>query len=132
MGTAVPRFISTYDELVNAVRDRCDEMGMTRNELDHQAGLADGHAGKLLCKSHLKRFGLRSLGFVLGGIGCKLALIEDPEQAAKIRARMKPRERPISVPAQTPGARLGPLREGLATTASQYGALLFRRLRNAV
>jgi hypothetical protein len=92
---AVARLISTYDELVDAVRDRCDEMSMTRAELDHQAGLADGHAGKLLCPAHLKRFGMRSLELVLGGIGCKLALIEDPAQAAKIRARMKPRERPL-------------------------------------
>jgi hypothetical protein len=93
--SAVLKIISTYDDLVEGVRERCDEMSMTRAELDHQAGLADGHAGKLLCPAHLKRFGIRSLGFVLGGIGCKLALIDDPDQAAKIRARMKPRERPI-------------------------------------
>src|SRR5258706_4189407 len=99
--SAVLKIISTYDDLVEGVRERCDEMGMTRNELDHQAGLADGHAGKLLCHSQLKRFGIRSLGFVLGGIGCKLALIEDPEQAAKIRGRMKPRQRPIRAPPQT-------------------------------
>ena len=92
---AVPRLISTYDELVDAVRDRCDEMLMTRQELDHQAGLADGHAGKLLCHSQLKRLGMRSLELVLGGIGCKLGLVEDPAQAAKIRARMTPRQRPI-------------------------------------
>jgi hypothetical protein len=97
---AVLKIISTYDDLVEAVRERCDEMQMTRAELDHQAGLADGHAGKLLCPAHLKRFGIRSLGFVLGGIGCRLALIEDPAQAAKIRARMKPRERPITARAQ--------------------------------
>jgi hypothetical protein len=96
--TAVPRLISTYDDFVRSVRDRVDELGMTRLELDHQAGLAHGHSGKLLGARQVKRIGFVSLGLVLGGIGCCLLLVEDTAQAAIIRERMKRRERDLRPP----------------------------------
>jgi hypothetical protein len=62
----------------------------------------------------VKIFGMKSLGDTLGAIGCKLVLIEDTAQTAKILARMTPRERPIRhaapaksevlIPVRTPAA----------------------------
>jgi hypothetical protein len=92
---AVAILISDYDELVESVRQRVDDMGMTRLELDHQAGMQEGYSGKILGPKHKKIFGMKSLGDTLGAIGCKLLLVEDPEQTAKMRARIKPRRRPI-------------------------------------
>lgn len=92
---AVARLISNYDAFVDAIRERVDEMGMTRLELDHQAGMQEGYAGKLLGPGHVKVFGMRSLGDTLGAIGCKLLLVEDADQTAKMRARIKPRQRPV-------------------------------------
>jgi hypothetical protein len=92
---AVARLISDHCELVEAVRDRVNEMGLTRLELDHQSGMPSGYSGKLLGQKNIKSFGWASLGSVLGAIGCKLVLIEDPEQTAKMRARITPRQRPI-------------------------------------
>jgi hypothetical protein len=43
---AVARLIADYDALVDAIRERVDEMGMTRLELDHQAGMQEGYSGK--------------------------------------------------------------------------------------
>ena len=91
----VARMISDYNALVDALRDRADEMGFTRLELDHQAGLASGHSGKLLGPKRVKIFGMKSLGDTLGAIGCKLVLIEDTAQTARILARMTPRERAL-------------------------------------
>jgi hypothetical protein len=47
----------------------------------------------------VKVFGKITVGLTLAAIGCKLLLVEDSEQTAKMRARIKPRERPIRKPA---------------------------------
>ncbi|WP_154072353.1 hypothetical protein [Bradyrhizobium erythrophlei] len=97
--TAVAKIIADYPELVEAFRERLDEMGMTRQELDHQAGLPDRYAGKILGRGRVRALGLRSLGPVLGALGFRLLLIDDTAQTAKIMARRQPRERPVR---QTP------------------------------
>jgi hypothetical protein len=89
---AVARMISDYNEFIAAVRERVDEIDISRLELDYQAGLTPGHSGKLLGRSLTKGFGKLSLGPVLGAIGCKLLLVEDTEQTARIRKRAKPRD----------------------------------------
>ena len=90
--------ISDYTGLVEAIRQRVDEMGLTRMELDHQAGLQSGYSGKLLSRKQLRSFGKASLGPTLGAIGCRLILVEDPAQADLIKARMTPRQRPLPAP----------------------------------
>jgi hypothetical protein len=92
---AAARTISDYTEFVEAVRDRADELMMTREELDYQAGHQPGYSGKLLGRKHVKRFGFFSLGPTLGALGLKILLVEDTAQTAKIRARMKVRQRPV-------------------------------------
>jgi hypothetical protein len=89
---AVARLIGDYNEYVDAIRERAAELGMSRLERDLQAGLASGHSGKLLGAKHVKKFGFVSLGLVLGAIGCKLILVEDSTQTAKILARREPRQ----------------------------------------
>ena len=76
-----------------ALRDRVDELNVSRTELDFLAGVSSGHSAKLLCPKQVKRFGSVTLGPMLGAVGCKLLLVEDAEATAKIRARAKPRHR---------------------------------------
>ena len=77
---------------ISAFRERVDETDISRHKLDYQAGLAIGHAGKLLGLKQVKRFGSIKLGPMLGAIGCKLVLVEDAEQTAKILKRAKRRD----------------------------------------
>jgi hypothetical protein len=95
---AFARMISNYSEFLDAVRERVDSIGMTREELDHQTGMQSGYMGKLLGRRRSKRFGEVSFDATLPAIGCKLQMVEDPEQTAKILARMTPRQRPIRQP----------------------------------
>jgi hypothetical protein len=77
-----PRPIATvrsYDDLRRAVADWCDHIHMTRAELDTQAGLADGHASKLLSAKARKRLGIVSLGRVMAAAGLVLIVAIDPE-----------------------------------------------------
>ena len=47
--------VRSYDDLRRALRTWCDHIGMTRADLDEQAGLADGHSGKLLAPRAVRR-----------------------------------------------------------------------------
>jgi hypothetical protein len=101
---AVARMISSYDDLVSAFRERVDGLNISRRELDHLAGIAAGHSGKLLGERQVKRFGAVTLGPVLGALGLKLILIEDPEQTVKIRKRAEQRDsRQVRYKLQTEG-----------------------------
>jgi hypothetical protein len=69
--------VRSYDDLRIALRAWCSEIGMTRVELDEQAGLADGHSGKLLSPRAVKTFGRVSLGRILAATGLVLVLAMD-------------------------------------------------------
>jgi len=73
--------IRSYDDLHSAVRERSAEIGMTRADLDARAGLADGHAGKLLGKRQTKRLGNVTLGLVMGALRVALVMVEDSDVA---------------------------------------------------
>jgi hypothetical protein len=92
---SAPWVIGSYDELVAAVRERVDELGMVREEMDRLAGLPDRYTAKILGPRQVKGFGRASLGPILGAIGCRLILVEDIAQTEKIRAQMTPRQRPV-------------------------------------
>lgn len=89
---------SSYDDLIVICRDRADELGLTRMEIDRLGGLADGHAGKLLCLSTLKKLGHVSLGPMMGTLALRFVVVADDEQAAKILERREPRQRPVRTP----------------------------------
>jgi hypothetical protein len=103
---AVAKIIGDYSEFLDAIRARVDEMGMTRLELDHQAGLQDGYSGKTLGPAKIRSYGMRTLGPTLGALGLKMVLIEDTAQTGKILARRQPRERPVR---QSPAQFLRPI-----------------------
>src|SRR4051812_29844338 len=79
-----------YGDLVAAVRERSEQMQMSRLELDHVAGLTPGHADKILRPRASKRFGIMSLGAVLQTLGLILVIVEDPAQRDKTLARRVP------------------------------------------
>jgi hypothetical protein len=94
------RYVSDYPDLVEAVRDRFDDMRMTRMEIDRIAGLSDGYAGKVLTRSMMKTLGLRTLGPVLQTAGLIMVLLEDPAQRDRTLARREARQRPVRHGAQ--------------------------------
>jgi hypothetical protein len=87
--------IADYDDLWASIRAQVDALRITRLELDHLSGLQEGYSSTLLASAQAKKFGMVSLGSILGAIGCRLALVEDPEAAAKIIARAKKRRRAV-------------------------------------
>ncbi len=85
---AAPRPIAvcrSYDDLRRAIAARCDDILMTREQLEAKAGLANGHSGKLLSPRAISKFGDVSLGLVLAATGLVLIVAEDSEALDRIR-----------------------------------------------
>src|SRR5579862_1837204 len=69
----------SYADLRRIIADWCAQTGMTRAELDAEAGLADGHAGKLLSDKASRRLGAVTFGRVLAAAGLVLIVAVDPD-----------------------------------------------------
>src|SRR6267142_3990332 len=96
MSARLGRLISDYGGLLEAFRERAKELEISREGIDQIAGWADGYTGKLLGGAAAKRrkiIGPLSLELMLGALGLKLILIEDPEATARTLARRVPVDR---------------------------------------
>jgi hypothetical protein len=79
----------TYRDLQNALRTRSDELNMTRAALDQRAGLADGHASKLLAPRARKRLGKVSFELVLAALGLAVVVVEDSEAVEHLERQIE-------------------------------------------
>jgi hypothetical protein len=89
MGANLGRLIPDYGGLLEAFRERAQELELSRKGIDDIAGWADGYAGKLLAGAAAKRrkiIGPLALELMLGTLGLKLILVEDPEATARTLA----------------------------------------------
>lgn len=86
--------ITHYAALIDAIRARVAELGINYELIDEFAGLASGHFAKLVCDPPLKKMGSMTLFLVLGALGLRLALVDDPEARERTQARFKKRQKP--------------------------------------
>jgi hypothetical protein len=82
--------ISTYDELITALRQRAIALNTPLEAIDHVAGLPTRYATKLL--GHKKQLGPMSFGALLGALALKLAVVPDNYALARIRHRLPARD----------------------------------------
>ncbi|MET4018148.1 hypothetical protein [Bradyrhizobium sp. S3.2.12] len=119
---AVPRIITTRDDLLDLLRRRRDELGLTHETIDHLTGWASGYASKVLSPEPIKNLGEQSLGLVLAALGLGIArieFIEDPEIAARMRPRWTQRLRPKMRPRRTRGALLNARGQKTVTSTTE-------------
>jgi hypothetical protein len=91
-----PVVISSEAELIEAVCARRDELELSHETIDDLAGLPDRYFSKLVGPSPDRGFGEMSLRSVLGALALGVAvvvLVEDPEQAKRMRPRWGQRRR---------------------------------------
>jgi hypothetical protein len=81
---------SSTADIVNIVRQRQDELNIACLTIDEIAGLAQGHYSKITCG--LKGLGLMSVFVVLGALGLRIKIEEDPDATARLRHRWTPRQ----------------------------------------
>ena len=94
MAANLGRMISDYRGLIETCRQRADELGISRLEIDRIGGLPSGYAGKLLGMDgggpRQKRMWPVALESMLGVLGLQILLIEDSAAAARTLALQTP------------------------------------------
>lgn len=89
-----PRILATVaDELdlVRILRDRVDQLNVSRRELSVESGLSEALAEKLLCLPPMKYFGEKSFWNICESLGLAVMIVEDPAATARFAERMAKR-----------------------------------------
>jgi hypothetical protein len=85
--------VRSYDDLIEAIRNRILELNTTGESVDYVAGLPLRYSAKLLAPNRMRTIGARSFAPLLGALGLALIVVEDTEQLARVRHRLKPRKK---------------------------------------
>ena len=85
--------VRTYDDLLIALRARANRLELAGETIDNLSGLPERYSAKILSAfSHkrgkqVRRIGMLSLGPILGALGLKLIVAEDPEALRHVQSR---------------------------------------------
>ena len=82
---------SNYDELIECIRTRIDELQISQALLEEIAGLTTGHLGKLLGGGRVKNFGALTLFLILEALAVKIVFEEDSDLLRKMERRYERR-----------------------------------------
>lgn len=87
--------IRDYQQLLDALRARIDQLGITLDQVDEIGGLPSRYASKILARVKIpqRKIGMQSLGPILGVLGLKLLAVQDDEMLTRIGHRLKQRRR---------------------------------------
>ena len=86
--------IRSMPDLLDVIRARREEVGISLETMDHIAGFPSGYSAKLLAPVAIKNLGWMSFGAALGSLGIALIAVPDEEQIKRVEKRWIPRERP--------------------------------------
>jgi hypothetical protein len=84
--------LGTEAELLDAIEGRRVQVGLSLVALDQLAGLAVGHASKVLSPARLKRPSTRTLYALLDALALSVVLVVDGAKAARISPSWRPRD----------------------------------------
>jgi hypothetical protein len=93
--TDSPRHLGTarsYDDLHRILRDRAEELDVSRQEIDSASGLQDGYTSKILSPRPTKKLGAISMGLMLETLGLALIVVEDPVAIERTTRKLAKRE----------------------------------------
>jgi hypothetical protein len=74
--------VRSYPELRDCVAAWCTRTEISRLELDERAGLASGHAGKLLSQRPTRRIGIVTLGRIMAALGLTMVICAEGDVSA--------------------------------------------------
>lgn len=80
--------VTSYTEAIEVLRTRVGELGMRQADFDELAGFPAGLSGKVFGPSQVKRLGPEKMFDALRAAGLRIRLEIDPEQTAKMQARI--------------------------------------------
>jgi hypothetical protein len=83
--------ITSYEEMLTALRSRVTELQISGERFDEYAGLPRGYLSKLVGAKPIRRLGMQSFQPVLAGLGLRCLFVEDPEATERLKSRVPPR-----------------------------------------
>lgn len=99
-----PAEITTYTELIGGIKAQVEALGVRQLDFDRLAGFPPGLSGKVFGLLQVKRLGPEKIFDALRAAGLRLRIEIDPEQMAKMQARI---EKKLMHPRQANQARPG-------------------------
>src|SRR5262245_40061766 len=77
--------------MLEAIRERVNELQVTGTGLDHCIGLPIGYFSKVAGAKPIRRLGMTSVAPILNGLGLKCQFVEDQEAPQRLKNRVPPR-----------------------------------------
>jgi hypothetical protein len=90
-GEALTAAITSYDEMIDALRARKAELGLSDAVVDDLTGLPTGYTGKVLGPARVKKMGALSLWLMLEVLAFDMRLDSSVEKAARMQERWEKR-----------------------------------------
>jgi hypothetical protein len=91
MNQRSPRIVGkvcrNHGEIVDALRARKDELGLSDSFVDDIGGFAHGHVGKIIGPSRLKGLGRSTIDRLLNVLGVSLLVVVDDEKMRQLKKR---------------------------------------------
>jgi hypothetical protein len=84
--------VNDYPALQRVLRQRAEDLKISRETLDALAGISEGHSAKMLTDPPRKNMGILTFGLLLRALGLQLVVIEDDEQMRKLASRIVRRD----------------------------------------
>jgi hypothetical protein len=89
-GPRVLADVSSYEEMLTALRNRVTELQINGERFDEYAGLPRGYLSKLIGANPVRRIGACSFQPVLAGLGLRLLVIEDNAATERLKRGVVP------------------------------------------
>jgi len=84
-GPHVLAVVSSYEEMLAALRNRVTELQINGERFDEYAGLPRGYLSKLIGANPVRRIGACSFQPILAGLGLRLLVIEDNAATERLK-----------------------------------------------
>jgi hypothetical protein len=79
--------IREQEDVRKVIRERKEQLQLSNELLESYSGLCAGRLSKILPSNPTKKIGWATLPLLLGGVGLRLLVIEDPEATRRILNR---------------------------------------------
>ena len=89
------RVATDMEALTDAIRERVEDLNVSRTEIDEAGQLLPGYAAKLLCDPPMRGLGQKTLGPVLKATGLALIVVIDDERFAPLKDTLTKRKRTV-------------------------------------
>jgi hypothetical protein len=80
--------VRSYEDLHRIMRERANELKLSRNSIDAISGLQPGYAAKLLSPRPIKKLGALSMSLVLPVLGIKVVVMLDEQKTRDLQGRI--------------------------------------------